>query len=144
MKSNSYVDWTTLTWRFEINFEKITIEFFENFFDFDDKMFIYTLICNTFNVKITSKICKLLKLLKNYNNYFDFKNAKIFFEHENEDHVIDLILDAKLLYKLFYILFETEFNILKNYLLKNLILNHIRKFTSRASASMLFVFKKNR
>ena len=25
MKTNSHVDWTTLTWRFEINFEKITI-----------------------------------------------------------------------------------------------------------------------
>ena len=86
---------------------------------------------------------RLLEFLKNYENCFDFKNAKIFFEHKNEDHVIDLMLDAKPLYELFYILSEIEFDVLKDYLLKNLILSRIREFTSRASASMLFVFKKN-
>ena len=96
-----------------------------------------------FNVEITFKIRKLFEFLKNYENCFDFKNTKTFFEHENENHVIDLIFDTKLLYESFYILSEIEFNVLKNYLLKNLILNRIREFTNRASASMLFVLKKN-
>ena len=89
-----------------------------------------------------SKIRKLLEFLKSYKNCFDFENAKIFFEHENKNHVINLILDAKSLYESLYILFEIELDVLKNYLLKSLILNCIRKFTSRANASILFIFKK--
>ena len=96
-----------------------------------------------FDVEITLEMRKLFESLKSYENYFDFKNAKILFEHENEDHIINLMLDAKSLYKSFYILFETEFDILRDYLLKNLILNRIREFTNRANTLMLFVFKKN-
>ena len=33
MKTNSHVDWTILTWCFEINFENITIQFFKIFFN---------------------------------------------------------------------------------------------------------------
>ena len=143
MKTNFHIDWTTLIWRFEINFEKITIQFFKDFFDLDDKVLIYVLICITFDIEITFEIRRLFELLKSYENCFDFKNTKILFEHENENHVIDLMFGAKLLYELLYIFFKTEFDVLKNYLLKNLILNRIQEFTSRASASMLFVFKKN-
>ena len=85
---------------------------------------------------------KLFEILKNYDNYFDFKNAKILFEHKNENHIINFVFCAESSYELLYILSEIELDILKNYLLKNLILNRIREFTSRASASMLFVFKK--
>ena len=106
-------------------------------------MFVYALICITLDVEITFEVRRLLELLKSYKNYFDFKNAKILFEHENKDHVINLMLDAKSSYEPLYILSEIEFNVLKNYLLKNLTLNCIRKSTSRASASIFFVFKKN-
>ena len=143
MKTNSHVDWTMLTWRFEINSEKITIQFFKNFLDLDDKMFVYVLICITFDVEITLEMRRLLELLKNYENCFDFKNAETFFEHENKNYVINLMFGAELSYEPLYILFETEFDVLRNYLLKNLILNYIQEFTSRANASMLFVFKKN-
>ena len=143
MKMNFHVDWTTLTWRFEINFEKITIQFFKDFLDFDDKMLVYILICIMFDVKITFEMRRLLEFLKNYENCFDFKNAKILFEHENKDHIIDLMFDAKSLYESLYTFSETEFDVLKNYLLKNLILNRIQEFTSCASASMFFVLKKN-
>ena len=106
-------------------------------------MFVYALICITLDVGITLEMRRLFEFLKSYENYFDFKNAKILLEHENKNHVIDLMFDAKLLYEPLYILSETELDVLKNYLLKNLILNCIRAFTSRANASMLFVFKKN-
>ena len=142
MKTKSHVDWTTLTWRFKINFEKITIQFSEDFFDLNDKMLVYALIYIIFDFEIMLEMRRLFELLKSYKNCFDFKNAKIFFEHENKNHVIDLMFGAKLSYKLLYILFETELDVLKNYLLKNLILNRIREFMSRASASMFFVFKK--
>ena len=143
MKANSYVDWTTLTWRFEINFEKITIQFFKDFLDLDNRMLVYVLICITLDVEITLEMRRLLEFLKSYKNCFDLKNAKILSEHENEDYVIDLMLGAKPPYESLYTFSEIELNVLKNYLLKNLILNRIREFTSCASALMLFVFKKN-
>ena len=125
MKINFYINWTTLTWRFEIDFKKIMIQFFKNFFNFNNKIFVYALMCNSLNVEIASKMRKLFTFLKNYKNCFDFKNAKTFFEHENENHIIDFLSSAKSSYESFYIFFETKFKILKNCLLKNLILNCI-------------------
>ena len=142
MKTNSHIDWTTLIWHFKINSEKIMIQFFKNFLDLDDKVLIYALMCIIFDIEITFEMRKLFEFLKNYEDYFDFKNAKTFFEHENKNYVIDLIFGAKLLYESFYILSETELDVLKNYLLKNLILNRIWEFMSCANVSMLFVFKK--
>ena len=83
-----------------------------------------------------------MESLNNYENYFDFKNTKILFKYENENHFINLLSETKSLYNLFYILFKTKLKTLKNYLEKNLILNCIRKFFNGASASILFVFKK--
>ena len=100
-------------------------------------------MCIIFDVEITLEIRKLFEFLKNYENCFNSKNAKILLEHENEDYIINLILHAKSLYESFYILFETELDIIKDYLLKNLTLNRIQEFMSRASTSMLFIVKKN-
>ena len=119
------------------------IQYFEEFLNFNDKIFIYALMCNNLNVEVASKVRKLFTFLKNYKNCLDFKNAEILFEHENEDYVIDFLSSAELLYKLFYIFSEIKFEVLKNYLLKNLILNCIREFTNRASALTFFIFKKN-
>ena len=106
-------------------------------------MFVYALICITLDVEITFEMRRLLEPLKSYENCFDFKNAKTLFEHENENHVIDLMFDAKPSYESLYTFSETELDVLKNYLLKNLTLNRIREFMSRASALMFFIFKKN-
>ena len=119
------------------------IQSFKKFLNFNDKIFIYALMCNSLNVEIASKMRKLFIFLKSYKNCFNFKNAETFFEHENENHVINLLSSAKSSYKSFYIFFETKLEILKNYLLKNLTLNCIQEFTNRASALMFFVFKKN-
>ena len=71
------------------------------------------LMCSMFDVEIKSKMRRLLEFLKRYENCFDFKNAKTLFKHENENHVINFIFDAKLLYESFYTLFEIELNVLK-------------------------------
>ena len=119
------------------------IQSFKKIFNFNNKIFVYALICNNLNVEIAPKMRKLFTFLKSYENCFDFKNAEILFEYKNEDHVINFLFNAKSLYESLYIFFKTEFEILKNYLLKNLILNYIRKFTNRANALMFFVFKQN-
>ena len=61
---------------------------------------------------------KVIKLFQSY-------ECKFLFKYENENYVINFIFDAKLSYEFCYNLFETELDILKNYLLKNLILNCI-------------------
>ena len=64
MTIDSHVDWTTLIWRFEINLEKITIQFFKDISDFNNKVLVYALMCSTFNVEITSKMRKLFEFWK--------------------------------------------------------------------------------
>ena len=80
---------------------------------------------------------------KFYKNYFNSKNAKIFSMHENKNYVINLKFNKKLSYDLFYALLKKKLQVLRNYLLKNLALNYIRKFVNFVEASMLFIFKKN-
>ena len=81
--------------------------------------------------------------LKSYENCFDSKNAEIFSIHENKNHVINLKFDKKSSYNLLYALSKKKFQVLRNYLLKNLALNCIREFFSLAETSILFIFKKN-
>ena len=88
-------------------------------------MLVYALICITFDVEIMFEMRRLLEFLKSYENCFDFKNAKTLLEYKNKDYIIDLMLGAESSYKSLYILFEIELDVLKNYLLKNLILNCI-------------------
>ena len=60
-------------------------------------------MCNNLNVEFALKMRKLFTFLKNYKNCFDFKNAETFFKHEDEEHVIDFLSNAKSLYKSLYI-----------------------------------------
>ena len=80
---------------------------------------------------------------KSYENCFDSKNVKILFTYENKNHVIELKLNKELLYDPLYALFEKKFQILRDYLLNNLALNHIREFFNLVKVSILFIFKKN-
>ena len=63
--------------------------------------------------------------------------------HENKNYVINLKFNKKLSYNLFYALLKKKLQVLRNYLLKNLALNYIRKSVNFVKASMLFIFKKN-
>ena len=47
--------------------------------------------------------------LKLYENYFDSKNAKMLFTHENENHVINLKFKKELSYNLLYALSKKKF-----------------------------------
>ena len=80
---------------------------------------------------------------KSYENCFDSKNAEMLFIHENENHVIDLKFDKKSSYDFLYAFSKKKFQVLRNYLLKNLALNRIREFFNFTETSILFIFKKN-
>ena len=47
--------------------------------------------------------------LKLYENYFGSKNVKMFFTHENKNHVINLKFEKKSLYDSFYALSKKKF-----------------------------------
>jgi len=86
---------------------------------------MFALICCNLDVNKTLIIRIILKNIQNYNNIFDSKNAFIFFEHKEKNYKIDLLFKRELSYNLLYILFEQKVIVLRNYLLKNLILNRI-------------------
>jgi len=50
-----------------------------------------------------------------------------FFKYKEKNYKINLLFKKKLSYNLLYILFKQKLIVLRNYLLKNLILNKIRK-----------------
>ena len=104
---------------------------------------MFAFVCSNFDADFAQQMLMLSFKLKSYEDCFDSKNAKMLFIHENENHVIDLKRDKKSLYDLLYALLKKEFQILQNYLLKNLALNRIREFFSFAETSILFIFKKN-
>ena len=104
---------------------------------------MFVLICNNFDADFAQQMSVLSFKLKSYENCFDSKNAKMLFIHENENHVINLKFDKKSLYDFFYALSEKKFQVLWNYLLKNLTLNRIRKFFNFVETLILFIFKKN-
>ena len=63
---------------------------------------MFALICNNFNADFAQQILMFSLKLKLYKNCFDSKNAKIFFTHENENHVIDLKFEKESSYDSFY------------------------------------------
>ena len=108
-----------------------------------NKVSIFAFVCSSFDVDFAQQILMLLFKLKSYENCFDSKNAEMLFTHENENHVINLKFDKKSSYNFLYALLKKEFQILRNYLLKNFALNRIREFFSFVKTSILFIFKKN-
>ena len=143
MKINFNVDWITLTWHFKIVHDKIIINSSEKFLKSKNNVSIFALICSNLNVDFAQQILILSLKLKLYKNCFNSKNAEMFLTYKNENHVIDLKSEKKSSYDLLYALSKKEFQVLQNYLLKNLALSCIREFFNLAETSILFVFKKN-
>ena len=143
MKINFNVDWITFTWRFEIVRDKIIINSFEKFLKSENNVSIFALICNNFSVDFAQQISMFSFKLKLYKDCFNSKNAEMFLTHENENHVINLKFEKKSSYNSLYALLKKKLQVLRNYLLKNLALNRIRKFFNFVKTSMLFIFKKN-
>ena len=56
---------------------------------------MFALICNNFNVDFAQQISIFSFKLKLYKDYFDLKNAKMLFTHENKNYVINLKVEKK-------------------------------------------------
>ena len=69
---------------------------------------MFAFVCSNFDVNFTQQILMLSFKLKSYENYFDSKNAKMLFTHENKNHVINLKFDKKSSYNFLYALLEKE------------------------------------
>ena len=104
---------------------------------------MFAFVYNNFDADSAQQMLMLLFKLKLYENCFDSKNAEMLSIYENENHVINLKFDKKSSYDFFYALSKKKLQVLRNYLLKNLALNCIRKFFNFAETLILFIFKKN-
>jgi len=123
------------------------IEFSKNFLKSKDYVLVFALIY--FDLKIDKKsqlrsVSREMRDIKNYKDVFNSKNAFTLLEHDNKNYDIDLLSRTKLSYESLYSLFEKKFNILQNYLLKNLTLSRIRESIFFVEASMLFVLKSDK
>ena len=147
-ETNFHVDWITLTWRYEIELDRITLDFLKKFLTREDqKTFIYVLICNqvndaTRNLEFASSSRRVLDDLFAYIDRFSKRNISRLFEHDKENHIIDFMFD-KNFFRLFTNISKKKLMYLREYIVENKTLNRIREFVNRASAFVLFISKKN-
>ena len=146
MKVNSHVNFVILTWKYRIILDSIQIDTFKNFLkNMNSDVSIYVIVCNVVIVFLTNEnetISKLIWIRENASVFLKI-DVSTFFNHENDDHVIDLMQNKKLFFESLYNMSQTKLKILTKYIKKNLIFNRIREFINSAIASILFIFKKN-
>ena len=148
-ETNSHIDWVTLTWRYEIEFDRIILDFSEKFLTRENKKtFVYVLICSqvndaTRNLEFASSSRRVLDDLIAYIDVFSKKNAFKLFEHDEKNHVIDFMFDKNFSFDFLYNMSKKKLMYLREYIVENKTLSRIREFVNRASVSMLFISKKN-
>ena len=84
--------------------DKRIINLLEKFLKLVKKTLIFALMYSILNVEFAQLMLILLSKFRLYENYFDSKNVKILFTHENKDFVIKLKFNKESLYDLFYML----------------------------------------
>ena len=97
----------------------------------------------TRNLEFASLSRRVLDDLFAYINVFSKKNAFRFLEHDEENHAIDFMFDKNFSFDSLYNMSEKKLMYLREYIVENKTLSRIREFINRASASMLFISKKN-
>ena len=95
-------------------------------------------IKNKSDIKVT-----IFEVLKKFADLTDENKTYELFDHESDDHAIDLKSNKKSFYDFIYSLFKNELKILRAYLDKHLKNDFIRFFIFSVEASILFVKKKN-
>ena len=106
---------------------------------------MYVIVCSAvivFLVNENQTIFEFIRIRKNASVFSEI-DVSTFFNHENNDHVIDLMQNKKSFFESLYNMSQTKLKILAKYIRKNLIFDRIREFTSSAITSILFIFKKN-
>ena len=142
MKTNSLIDWVTMTWRYIIIKNRMTLETFENFtISMNKNIVIYALMCSFESLKNEFK--KILMFISNFKHMFDSKSTSMLITHDEHNHDIDLMLNKTSSYEFLYNMFQKKFKTFREYIQKNLALNKIKHSIIDVEAFVLFVFKKN-
>ena len=129
MKVNFNVDWITFTWRFEIVCDKIIINSSEKFLKSKNNVSIFALIYSNFSADFVQQISIFSFELKSYKDCFDLKNAEMFFTHENENYVINLKFEKKIIVWFILRVFEKKTsNFMKLFIEKSCVESHSRIF----------------
>ena len=140
MKINFSVDWITFTWRFEIACDKIIINSFKEFLKSKNNISIFALICSNFNADFVQQILIFSFELKLYKDCFDSKNAKMFFTHENENHVINLKSEKKIIVWFILRVFGKRIlNFIKLFIEKSRVESHSRVFQLRRNINIVYI-----
>ena len=69
---------------------------------------MFAFICSNLDADSAQQMLMLSFKFKSYKDCFDSKNAEMLSTHENENHVINLKFDKKLLYDSLYALSEKK------------------------------------
>ena len=99
--------------------------------------FVFTKIKNKSNIKII-----IFEILKKFVDLTNENKTYELFDHESNDHAINLKFDKKFSYDFIYSLSKNELKILRAYLNKHLKNEFIRFFIFSIDAFILFVKKK--
>ena len=137
---------TASSWRFEININKFKISKSEQFAKVLQKQFIiyvFVVADVTTTFKNKSKSSEFFKDYLYLKKMFDNELARMLFEQNYENHVIDLIENKKFSYMSLYNLFQIKLTKFRRYLNDTLIKKWIKSSISLANVSILFIFKKD-
>ena len=69
---------------------------------------MFAFVYNNFDADFTQQMSMFSLKFKLYKNCFDSKNTEMLFTYKNENHVINLKLDKKLLYDSLYALLKKK------------------------------------
>ena len=145
---NSHVDWITLTWRCEIEHDRITFDFLENVWFEKIKRFLYTF---WFTIKWTmqretsnSRRCRV-KFSMICSRTSTCSRKKIHFDSLSTTKKImsSVFCLTRILLSIFCTTCQKKnLMYLREYIVKNKTLNQIREFINRASVSMQLFLKR--
>ena len=77
------------------------------------------------------------------NDCFDFDEVFKLFDHEKNDHAINLIFDVVFSFDSLYAFSKKKLRVLQNYIHENFALKKIKYFINEIEVFVMFVFKKN-
>ena len=142
MKTNFLIDWVTLTWRYIIIKNRMTLKTLENFIvSMNENTIVYALIC--FFESQKNELKKILLSISNFKNMFDLKSTNMLLTHDEHDHDIDLMSNKTSSYEFLYNMSQKKFETLREWIQKNFARDKIKHSMIDVETFVLFVLKKN-
>lgn len=142
MEANPQVNWNSMTWRYTISNERLTLDTPEDFMNaMGDEDAVYALVCSI--VPCEEKDQEIPVEISAHKELFNKKSAKGLPTHKEHDHAIDIMPGKTPPYGPLYNMSPKELVVLREYIRENLALGRIRHSVADAGAPVLFMPKKD-